>query len=199
MPHSNLSAAQDSLQSLYQELDQAIDLALKKYPEIQCTSGCSQCCQTYGSPLAAEIEWQNIRQHWPELTQAVKEKIRANYQVLKDSLRQRLKEPNPTIAPMLFKTPCPFLIEDKCSIYKKRPLSCRAFGLSQHGEGKLSERIFACSMEIERWEKSLPMHQCPDLPMQQTYFKQLNQIDTRALKTLLSYLDQEIRHGQLSD
>lgn len=202
MPNGDpFALAHNTLQKLYQELDKATTQALEKYPEIQCTSGCSQCCQNYGSPLAAQVEWHSLRQYWPELPKETRTQILNNYQKLKDMLRQRLLRPGSEIASALFHTPCPFLIEDKCSVYAHRPLSCRAFGLSQHGpaEASLSERIFACGMEIERWEKSLPMHPAPDLPLQQTYFNQLNQIDPRPLRTLLSYLDQEIRHGQLPD
>lgn len=195
---SDLRADLTRLQTIYRALERETQAALKVHPGIQCTSGCSQCCKHYGSPLAAPLEWEALKRHWQTLPEATQARVVRNYRELKRQLRTTLQSEEPGLG-SLFETPCPFLIEHKCSVYADRPLSCRAFGLSRHAaaEASLREVLFTCNMEMERWERDLPLS-LPDLPIKEQFFAQLAALDPHPLRTLLSYLDKEMRDGHFS-
>lgn len=192
--------AHNALERLYKDLEQQVCASLERYPEIQCTTGCFHCCHSSGSPLIAPLEWQRIRRAWKALSAERQDKIRAQYQSLKEELRRRLKEGDRDLQQALYHSHCMFLLDGRCSIYADRPLTCRAFGVSQqeHTGAPPWEGVYACAPEKERWETVLRQHDAPpepELPEREAYFERLKELDASPLLTLLSYFDWDMRHA----
>jgi len=107
-----------------------LDKKLAKFFEdqkdfIKCRSGCSICCSnsTYSTSVLeyAYVKKGMIATFSPEMIKLVKNKAMELLEE-KNKLLQEQKD-----VPYMYK--CPFLIENKCSIYNFRPLICRTFGL----------------------------------------------------------------------
>lgn len=82
-----------------------MDVRLKqiydRIPEMECIPGCTDCC---GPNLWAKAEWQNIT-NW----------LKAH------GRRERYAQG----------LDCPYIRENKCSIYEVRPIICRLFGVTE--------------------------------------------------------------------
>lgn len=77
---------------------------------LACRTGCSNCCRfqtdiaVYPVELVG-ISWYAVEKTGGEFRSVLKEQLSAHDQTL----------------------PCPFLVQDRCSIYPLRPMSCRQF------------------------------------------------------------------------
>lgn len=117
-----------------------IDLKMKDVEKI-CSKGCSHCC------------YQVVRVHGVEefpITKYFHEKLDANTKsIIKINLEQwfeyyNINTPNKTLDDQDIynfsikqgsdKIPCPFLINNECSIYPVRPIACRAYSAKDNLE-----------------------------------------------------------------
>ena len=98
---------------------------LKKFFERQqdyifCKEGCAKCCKNAHFPYS-KIEVQYLIEGFNKLPFELKEKIKSN---IKKTLLDKKQSNDKN-----FKYTCPFLINDKCSVYDYRGIICRTFGL----------------------------------------------------------------------
>jgi Fe-S-cluster containining protein len=186
--------AAEALQALFQQADQLQTEVHTRYPEMICHAGCGGCCEHHGSPIAYALEWQAIL---PLLEQdnALKERVKTRFLAIKQSLRQSLKSGQVVgLREALFEASCPFLEQQRCSIYAQRPLTCRTFGntrLYEDSDPLQWQEIYSCTMEKERWETQLKMAgDVPiELPVRETLFQSLEKLDKKKSSTLLVFLE----------
>ena len=76
--------------------------------------GCALCCSN-GEYPCSELEAKYLLMGFSKLSKEIKNKILENIKKIKEN-----KQP-------LY--PCPFLIDNKCSVYEYRMIVCRTFGL----------------------------------------------------------------------
>ncbi len=89
---------------------EAIRIAAKKKKKVACTKGCANCCNTHKDIPVYPLELVGISWY-------VTEKIKGTTRdILKKQLQHYIQD-----------APCPFLIENSCSIHPMRPISCRQF------------------------------------------------------------------------
>ncbi|MFP5384822.1 MAG: YkgJ family cysteine cluster protein [Bacteriovoracia bacterium] len=105
------------ISNLYKKVDE-FEKRLSFKEKLLCKEACSRCCYTDISVF--EVEANFIRQWFKHLHPDVQEKLRADWSL-------------PSSESMNFAnkltTSCPFLIDERCSIYNARPLICRTQGL----------------------------------------------------------------------
>lgn len=90
-------------------------------PYIFCKEGCSICCETGNYPFS-KIEFDYLMLGFEQLPYDVKSQIREN---IKRIQKERKKSGDDR-----FLHVCPFLINNKCSVYLNRALICRSYGLT---------------------------------------------------------------------
>ena len=118
-----------SIENYVKFLD-VVDDDLKKIFDYQseylcCKQGCAHCCKRGNFPLS-KLEFEYLMLGYEELDETTKDIIKNNINELK-----KLEDTESYI--------CPFLINDVCSIYKNRPIVCRAFGvLTEDSKGNPS-------------------------------------------------------------
>lgn len=100
---------------------------------ICCREGCSHCCE-YGEYPFTDIEFEYLMQGYEKLDSDTKEKIKRNIKNLK------FDEQNYYV--------CPFLIDNKCSVYNHRGITCRTFGLLNQEEDKKINGPFCGKMGL---------------------------------------------------
>ena len=111
-----------------------IDTRIQKFfnsqrPYIFCKEGCSKCCKKGAFPCS-EMEFELMNIGYNELPPETRVKILSKV--------AKIKEEQKAFEGELFNYECPFLINDRCSIYVFRPIICRTFGLPHFDkEGKL--------------------------------------------------------------
>lgn len=103
----------------YEIFLKSIDIDLKKIFEYQkeyifCKEGCSLCCKQGDYPIS-EIEFKYMMNGYNKLNSNIKEQIKQNIKEVKKGDTESYI--------------CPFLLNNKCSIYNNRPFVCRAFGV----------------------------------------------------------------------
>lgn len=79
---------------------------------LACRAGCSACCRSHGDIPVYPLELVGIAWY---VTEQVRGAARA-------ALKARLRAHRPG-------APCPFLVEDRCSIHPLRPMACRHFNV----------------------------------------------------------------------
>ena len=94
------------------DLDNRLEDYFKFHKElIFCQKGCSICCEKGDYPLS-ELELKYLMQGYVALDYFTKQQVQENFkQIVKGGA-------------------CPFLIDNKCSIYPYRPIICRVHGLA---------------------------------------------------------------------
>lgn len=80
---------------------------------VQCQKGCADCCKKGDYPFS-RLEMEYLMAGFQSLPQDVKDKIRENIANINNKKSY----------------PCPFLIDDLCSLYDRRSLTCRVHGLA---------------------------------------------------------------------
>ncbi len=109
------------LEVITEDLEKIFDYQ-KEY--ICCKKGCSHCCKRGDYPMS-QLEFEYLMKGYNETNETVKKKINENIEIVKNGDTDSY--------------PCPFLIDNSCSIYKYRPLVCRAFGvLTEDSKGNPS-------------------------------------------------------------
>ena len=94
------------------ELDKRLQEYFKLHKEhINCTVGCSSCCENGDYPLSA-IELEYLMQGFMSLNNQDKRTVQDNIKCIVQG------------------GVCPFLIDKKCSVYPYRPIICRVHGLA---------------------------------------------------------------------
>lgn len=94
------------------QLDKKLDVYLKQQSEhIHCKAGCSACCEKGDYPIS-QIELEYLMQGYAVLDNETKIMVQNNIRNIEKGGK------------------CPFLIEQKCSIYPCRPIICRVHGLA---------------------------------------------------------------------
>lgn len=87
---------------------------------IKCKEGCSYCCERGEYPFS-EIEFQYLMEGYKQLPEEIKTTIKNNI--------KSINEQKNTNTEKIFMYKCPFLIYNRCSVYKNRGIICRTFGL----------------------------------------------------------------------
>lgn len=106
-------------------------------PYIKCEKGCAKCCSNGDYPFS-ELEVAFLKQGFNQLDDDTKRVILDNIQKIISDKKVSTKEP--------FTYPCPFLINNVCSVYEYRGIICRTFGLIYLKEGAKMQIPF-CAYE----------------------------------------------------
>jgi len=93
-------------------IKKAIDAELKKGRRLACRKGCSNCCKTHRDIPVYPLEIMGISWY---VSNKMNHKDR-------ETLYAQFKHAG-------IHRPCPFLIEDRCSIHIMRPMACRQFNV----------------------------------------------------------------------
>jgi Fe-S-cluster containining protein len=123
--------------------DQAIQAAIGRSPPSRppaCREGCAWCCHKLvgtSAPEVFRIADYLHRQLSPSQLQAIQDQV-----IERDEHRKSLDR---WAAARL---PCPLLIDDRCSVYRVRPLTCRGFN----------------SSDAHKCEKSVKLRENVDVP-----------------------------------
>src|SRR4051812_40707779 len=114
----------ESTTTLMDQTAVAVEESLPPQPPMACRKGCPTCCHVPVRTDAQSIVRiaEHVRASWP-LTERLKLKARvdAHVEATKDDYAF------PAVAD---RPPCPFLVEDACSVHAVRPMVCRAFNSS---------------------------------------------------------------------
>lgn len=118
----------------YKEYLEFLDKKLSKMfeaqkPFIKCKEGCAYCCKEGEYPLS-ELEYVYMMLTYNELDDELRDKVTENIITLLKKSREKMYE-------------CPFLVDNRCSIYKARGVICRTFGLISYDD-KDKKRIPFC-------------------------------------------------------
>lgn len=148
------------LRDLYHLVDLLSEGVQQSFPQSFCRAGCSSCCYY---PVAlftiTHSEWAVIERHldlvWTEtqrldLEARYKKRFNGFWRTL-FSLVQRSFLGLMVTAPLVDRArlPCPFLVNDRCSVYAARPYPCRSFGhFAVRALGR-QPKIYACSPQGE--------------------------------------------------
>ena len=87
---------------------------------IKCVQGCSRCCIEGEYPFS-RLEMEYLMAGFVNLPKIIQDEIKENISWAKGQKEYR----------------CPFLIQDLCSLYKRRGLVCRTHGLAYLSGGKM--------------------------------------------------------------
>jgi len=105
------------LDDLTQKLDKFFS---QQEPYICCKEGCSFCCEK-GEYPCSELEFSLLKLGFDSLDNNMKSIVVEKINKLKE---EKLTHPNENL-----KCECPFLINNRCSVYLYRPIVCRTFGI----------------------------------------------------------------------
>ncbi len=98
-------------------------------PYLHCKEGCSHCCKN-GEYPCSELEFLFLKIGFEQLEEHTKNIVIQKTLELK---KEKEKQPDKVLS-----CECPFLINDRCSVYFFRPIICRTFGIPHFTEdGKL--------------------------------------------------------------
>jgi Fe-S-cluster containining protein len=117
--------------------DESIQKVVKELPPsppLACQEGCAWCCHQLVGTTAAEVFRivDYLQKHFPpQELQTIMDRI-----VERDEQRKGLREDRWSAA----RLPCSLLVDDRCSAYSVRPLTCRGFNSSD-------------ALQCERWVK----------------------------------------------
>jgi Fe-S-cluster containining protein len=107
----------------YERFLKEFDKKLRKYfteqsEYICCKEGCSGCCEVGDYPFT-QLEMMYLMEGFKNLPTEIKIQVKSNL----DKIKQ-----NRFSTHLFYK--CPFLINNRCSVYKYRGITCRTFGLA---------------------------------------------------------------------
>jgi Fe-S-cluster containining protein len=151
----------------YHVLDTLSDGVQKAFPESYCRSGCSGCCHyPVGLFTITFTEWNIMRRHMETVwSDADREDFVKRYKATFNGfwifLLGFLQNSFPLLClstPWLrrSKVACPFLKDNRCSIYQARPYQCRTFGLFAARTWPFKQpRVYACDAQGENLLRAL--------------------------------------------
>lgn len=169
----NLGRSGDE-RDLYALVDKLAAGVKEAYPESLCKAGCSGCCR-YPEALftATAREWEVILDHvqreWP--TERIVRFVRRFWESHGRHMRRLeaaewlMEFPlplsfNPKRA--AFPLECPFLEDDKCTVYSVRPVYCRSFGSFTYKHfWKPEPVVYGCEDQSDKLE---PLAELPGRP-----------------------------------
>src|SRR5206468_8526662 len=117
--------------------DESIQKVVKEYPPsppLACREGCAWCCHKHvgtTSPEVFRIADYLQRHLTPQEFQTVRDRI-----IQRDEQRKGLREDRWSAARLL----CSLLVDDRCSVYPVRPLTCRGFNSSDAASARTGSR-----------------------------------------------------------
>ncbi len=115
------------LHTFQKELDKMFE-GQKEF--IKCKEGCSFCCERGEYPFS-KLEFDYLLEGYKKLNNDEKSIILFNIANINEKMSKNYNEQ--------FMYTCPFLINNKCSVYKYRGIICRTFGLlCEHNDGRLT-------------------------------------------------------------
>lgn len=170
----NLGISGDD-RDLYQLVDRVTDGVRAAFPESLCRSGCSACCH-YPTSLfnVTGSEWEAIVRHvetaWePERLERFRTRFwreHGPYMRRMRVLGALVSFPLPVFPrPGSIPPACPFLEDDRCSIYPARPTHCRAFGhFTIQYWWRKTPFIYGCLKQIATLKEALAAPGRPQLP-----------------------------------
>lgn len=127
------------------KLDKLVaDITCRVWTAIDCTT-CANCCKT-------------LR---PSFSQDDQQKLANKFGISVDQFRQKyleLKEDDGEAVWQINKSPCPFLENNKCTIYNDRPEDCRQYPYLDEPEFSrrtmgMVERTYTCPIVFEVFEE----------------------------------------------
>ncbi|MBM4437771.1 MAG: YkgJ family cysteine cluster protein [Actinobacteria bacterium] len=161
-------------------LDVVTEAVVEQSPCMTCVPGCSDCC--HHQVLAGFGEWQHVLAYvhahlTPDAQRALVMRAEA---LLADPrgavaawLKLRDKDPRTRAYLRAFNrvvenvsTPCPFLVEGRCSIYPARPAICRAYGRMMRTE----RSAYYCTRILANMQRAGPLDAL-ELPVFQPYHR----------------------------
>ncbi len=107
-----LSLLIDSYYSADQGIYEGIRRATQQGQQLACAKGCAHCCRSHTTIPVYPLELVGI--YWYVLKQ------------MSPSLQERLQA---VLQQHQARQPCPFLLDEACSIHPMRPLACRHFNV----------------------------------------------------------------------
>ena len=123
----------------YREYLNFLDNELKKMfeaqkPFIKCKEGCAYCCREGEYPIS-ELEYINLMFYYNELEDNIKDIVNENISNLLEKSREKMYE-------------CPFLVDNRCSVYPARAIICRTFGLISYDEKGRKRMPFCVDLDL---------------------------------------------------
>lgn len=123
----------------YREYLNFLDNELKKMfeaqkPFIKCKEGCAYCCREGEYPIS-ELEYINLMFYYNELEDNIKDRVNENISNLLEKSREKMYE-------------CPFLVDNRCSVYPARAIICRTFGLISYDEKGKKRMPFCVDLDL---------------------------------------------------
>ena len=103
-------------------------------PFIKCKEGCAYCCREGEYPIS-ELEYINLMFYYNELEDNIKDRVNENISNLLEKSREKMYE-------------CPFLVDNKCSVYPARAIICRTFGLISYDEKGKKRMPFCVDLDL---------------------------------------------------
>ncbi len=105
-----------------EELDRELRGYFSEHQEyLKCKKGCTDCCESGEYPFS-RLEAEYLMYGFVNLPKEIKSEIRKNIAELK-ILKNKFKGER-----FLYK--CPFLVNNACTLYERRGIVCRTFGLA---------------------------------------------------------------------
>lgn len=157
------------LDGLYEATGFGAQLAYDLYPHIDCHTGCNRCCRDNSLPIVSPLEWERLYRSVTAMPEATKQAWIDKALDWQNRLGPTLWELHELLAPpatidkferiadLLGKfqgTSCPFLLNDRCSVYEDRPAKCRAHGAYLIRIGDLVQ-LHSCAEEVDKMEAHL--------------------------------------------
>ena len=138
----NQQKLHSSMLKLYEKYLEVIDKYIEtcfeaQKPFIHCGAGCCNCCETGEYPFS-RLEMEYLMSGFPDLTFEEQQTIKTNIKIL-------LAEKGQSTGRFLHK--CPFLLNGRCVMYKRRGITCRVYGLASFEtvKGKQVIKLPECS------------------------------------------------------
>lgn len=110
--HPWLSMILDAYYIVDKGIAEAVKMELRKGRKLACSKGCLSCCKTHETIPVYPLELVGLSWY-------VTEKISGPEREITKTQLKNYKENNP----------CPFLVNEACSVYLMRPISCRQFNV----------------------------------------------------------------------
>jgi Fe-S-cluster containining protein len=176
------------LEQLYEKINQETDRVARLHEWHPCRKGCSDCCH-YSNFLVSETEanyifdlvrsWGKYRLR--EIQSRARSELSRLHQEIGYGKWNKLVARYPGE-----RVTCPLLEDDVCTVYERRPVICRVYGLSGiKDEGK---HMYACPKVEKAMYEYLQSHETVEMVDFSKITKQMEGILHGELKPLVAWL-----------